>query len=136
MKSYQELMQIETFEDRIKYLMTNSSVGIDTFGGSRYLNQMLYKSPEWKRVRNAVILRDNGLDLACEGHEIAGPILVHHINPITKEQVINRAPEVFDKNNLVCVSHRTHQIIHYGGAQNIEEISLVERTPNDTIPWR
>lgn len=136
MKSYQEMTQIKTFEDRIKYLMTNSSVGVDTFGGSRYINQMLYKSPEWKQVRNAVILRDNGLDLACEGHEIAESILVHHINPITKEQVINRAPEVFDKNNLVCVSHRTHQIIHYGGAQNIEEISLVERTPNDTIPWR
>lgn len=136
MKSYQEMMQIKTFEKRIEYLMTNSQVGIDTFGGGRYLNQMLYKSPEWKRVRDTVILRDEGRDLAFPGHEIPDGIIVHHINPVTKEQVLNRSAEVFDLNNLVCVSLRTHNIIHYGSDKNIEEITLVERTPNDTIPWR
>lgn len=136
MKTYQELISIDTFEKRIEYLMTNSCVGINTFGGSRYLNQMLYKSAEWKHVRNAVILRDEGLDLAFPGHEIIEGILIHHINPITKEQVINRDPAVFDMNNLVCVSHQTHQIIHYGSAKNIEEIMFVERKPNDTVPWR
>lgn len=136
MKTYNELVSISTFEDRIRYLMCNSSIGIDTFGFDRYLNQKFYSSPEWRRIRNTVIIRDNGCDLAMEGYEIPNGIIIHHLNPITRDQVIERSPEVFDMNNLVCVSDRTHRIIHYGSENNIREISIVERHENDTIPWR
>ena len=136
MKTYDELIKLKTREERIKYLQTNSRVGIDTFGFGRYLNQVFYRSKEWMSVRNKVIMRDNGCDLALPGYELESGIIIHHINPITKEQVINRSPEVFDLNNLVCVSLKTHNLIHYGNANKVDESAFVERSKNDTIPWR
>ena len=134
-KRYSELITIPTYEERFKYLQLKGSVGNDTFGYDRYLNQILYNSPEWKRLRNQIIIRDNGRDLGCEGYEIYGRILIHHMNPITVEDIVSRDPIVFDPENLICVSHNTHNAIHYGD-ENLLIMAPVERTKNDTCPWR
>ena len=134
-KRYSELITIPTYEERFKYLQLKGAVGDDTFGYDRYLNQILYNSPEWKRLRNQIIIRDNGRDLGCEGYEIYGRILIHHMNPITVEDIVSRDPIVFDPENLICVSHNTHNAIHYGD-ENLLIMSPVERTKNDTCPWR
>lgn len=134
-KRYSELITIPTYEERFKYLQLKGAVGNDTFGYDRYLNQILYNSPEWKRLRNQIIIRDNGRDLGCEGYEIYGRILIHHMNPITVEDIVSRDPIVFDPENLICVSHNTHNAIHYGD-ENLLIMSPVERTKNDTCPWR
>lgn len=134
-KRYSELINIPTYEERFKYLQLKGAVGNDTFGYDRYLNQILYNSPEWKRLRNQIIIRDNGRDLGCEGYEIYGRILIHHMNPITVEDVVSRDPIVFDPENLICVSHNTHNAIHYGD-ENLLIMAPVERTKNDTCPWR
>lgn len=134
-KSYLELMQLPTFEDRFEYLKTNSKVGVSTFGGGRYLNQKFYKSDEWKRVCRSVILRDKNCDLAFDGLEIKGPVYVHHINPITKQDVLNRSECLFDPNNLICTSFKTHQAIHYGTVDTART-KIVERSMNDTCPWK
>lgn len=134
-KSYLELMQLPTFEERYEYLKTNSAVGVSTFGGARYLNQKFYKSDAWKSVCRDVILRDKNCDLGIEGLEIKGPVYVHHINPITRQDVLDRAPCLLDKNNLICTSFRTHQAIHYGDIDQART-KLVERAPNDTCPWK
>ena len=134
-KTYSELITIPTFEERFEYLRLKGSVGKDTFGYDRYLNQILYNSPEWKRLRNQIIIRDNGRDLGCEGYEIYGRILIHHMNPITVEDIVSRDPIVFDPENLICVSHNTHNAIHYGD-ENLLIMAPVERTKNDTCPWR
>ena len=134
-KRYSELITIPTYEERFKYLQLKGAVGNDTFGYDRYLNQILYNSPEWKRLRNQIIIRDNGRDLGCEGYEIYGRILIHHMNPITVEDIVSRDPIVFDPENLICVSHNTHNAIHYGN-ENLLIMSPVERTKNDTCPWR
>lgn len=134
-KRYSELINIPTYEERFKYLQLKGAVGDDTFGYDRYLNQILYNSPEWKRLRNQIIIRDNGRDLGCEGYEIYGRILIHHMNPITVEDIVSRDPIVFDPENLICVSHNTHNAIHYGD-ENLLIMSPVERTKNDTCPWR
>ena len=97
---------------------------------------MLYKSSEWKRVRRQVILRDAACDLACDGYEIPRRALIHHINPITVEDVINHNPIVFDPNNLVTTTHATHQIIHYGFKEDVNRLTVIERQVNDTCPWR
>ena len=99
------------------------------------MNQILYNSPEWKRLRNQIIIRDNGRDLGCEGYEIYGRILIHHMNPITVDDIVSRDPIVFDPENLICVSHNTHNAIHYGD-ENLLIMAPVERTKNDTCPWR
>lgn len=135
-KSYQDLIALPTFEDRFNYLATHQRVSDLTFGSNRYLNQMFYRSPEWKKVRQQVILRDNGCDLACSDRPINSRILIHHINPITVQDVINRNPCVFDLNNLITISFDTHQQIHYGSLNGIVKSEPVERKPNDTIPWR
>ena len=132
MKTYSELITIPSFEERVKYLQTGSMIGDFTFGGSRILNQTLYRSPEWRRFRNDVIVRDEGCDLAVKGMDIYGKIIIHHINPITIEDVKNRSPKIFDMENVVCVSHNTHELIHYGGEVKAYE----ERKPGDTCPWR
>lgn len=132
MKTYSELITIPGFEERVKYLQTGSMIGDFTFGGSRILNQTLYRSPEWRRFRNDVIVRDEGCDLAVKGMDIYGKIIIHHINPITIEDVKNRSPKIFDMENVVCVSHNTHELIHYGGEVKAYE----ERKPGDTCPWR
>jgi hypothetical protein len=134
-KRYSELITIPTYEERFKYLQLKGAVGNDTFGYDRYLNQILYNSPEWKRLRNQIIIRDNGRDLGCEGYEIYGRILIHHMNPITVEDIVSRDPIVFDPENLICVSHNTHNAIHYGD-ENLLIMAPVERTKNDTCPWR
>ena len=134
-KTYSELITIPTFEERFEYLRLKGSVGKDTFGYDRYLNQVLYRSPEWKRLRNQIIIRDDGCDLACEGYDINSKVLIHHLNPITVEDVLARSRKVFDPNNLVCVSHNTHNAIHYGDVDLLVTGPII-RTKNDTCPWR
>lgn len=134
-KSYSVVILLPTLEERFEYLKLYGKVGAETFGYDRYLNQILYHDPEWKRIRNDVIIRDNGCDLGVEGHEIHGRILVHHINPITIDDVKLRRYCVFDLNNLICTSHDTHNAIHYGDA-NLLPKNPIERKPNDTCPWR
>ena len=134
-RTYSELITIPTFEERFEYLQLKGSVGKDTFGYDRYLNQVLYRSPEWKRLRNQIIIRDDGCDLACDGYDIYGKVLIHHLNPITVEDVLARSRKVFDPNNLVCVSHNTHNAIHYGDVDLLVTGPII-RTKNDTCPWR
>lgn len=134
-KTYSELIAIPAYEDRFKYLQLQGAVGKDTFGYDRYLNQVLYNSREWKRFRNEIIIRDNGCDLAFEGYDIHGRILVHHINPITVDDVVNRNPLVFDPENVICVTHNTHNAIHYGD-ESLLITAPIERTRNDTCPWK
>lgn len=134
-KTYSELITIPTFEERFEYLQLKGSVGKDTFGYDRHLNQVLYRSPEWKRLRNQIIIRDGGCDLACEGYDINSKVLIHHLNPITVEDVLARSRKVFDPDNLVCVSHNTHNAIHYGDVDLLVTGPII-RTKNDTCPWR
>ena len=134
-RTYSELIAIPTFEERFEYLQLKGSVGKDTFGYDRYLNQVLYRSPEWKRLRNQIIIRDCGCDLACDGYDIYGKVLIHHLNPITVEDVLARSRKVFDPDNLVCVSHNTHNAIHYGDVDLLVTGPII-RTKNDTCPWR
>ena len=134
-RTYSELITIPTFEERFEYLQLKGSVGKDTFGYDRHLNQVLYRSPEWKRLRNQIIIRDCGCDLACEGYDIHSKVLIHHLNPITVEDVLARSRKVFDPDNLVCVSHNTHNAIHYGDVDLLVAGPII-RTKNDTCPWR
>lgn len=134
-KTYSELITIPTFEERFEYLQLKGSVGKDTFGYDRHVNQVLYRSPEWKRLRNQIIIRDCGCDLACEGYDIHSKVLIHHLNPITVEDVLARSRKVFDPDNLVCVSHNTHNAIHYGDVDLLVTGPII-RTKNDTCPWR
>ena len=134
-RSYSTVILLPTLEERFNYLKLSGKVGAETFGYDRYLNQILYHDPEWRRIRNDVIIRDNGCDLGVEGYEIKGRILVHHINPITIDDVKLRRYCVFDLDNLICTSHDTHNAIHYGDV-NLLPKNPVERKPNDTCPWR
>lgn len=135
-KSYSELIKIKDYYERLDYLTLNSTVGEMTFGGHRYLNQKFYKSPEWIQTRNRVIFRDNGHDLAHPDYQIIGPVYIHHINPISIDDIISMRPCVFDLENLVCVSFKTHNAIHYG-RDNLELPKVVaRRSPNDTCPWK
>ena len=134
-RTYSELITIPTFEERFEYLKLNGSVGLETFGHDRYLNQIPYNSPEWRSFRPEIIVRDNGCDLACEGYEIFGKILIHHINPITAKDILNRNPKVFDPENVITTVHNTHNAIHYGD-ENLLITAPIERSRNDTCPWR
>ena len=134
-KTYSELIALPTFEDRFEYLQLKGIVGQETFGFDRYLNQILYSSKEWKHLRNEIIVRDNGCDLALEGFEIHGRILIHHINPIAIDDVIKRRGIVFDPENLICVTHNTHNAIHYGD-KSLLITGPIERRANDTCPWK
>lgn len=135
-RSYKELSRLKTFKDKYEYLRLNGSVGKETFGFDRYLNQALYSSGEWKRFRRNVIVRDNGCDLGDPERPIQGDrIIIHHINPLTVEDLENRSPLIFDMDNVVCVSYLTHQAIHYGDASLLPQ-DILERMPNDTIPWK
>lgn len=134
MKTYAELITLKTFEERFKYLQTLSYVGDQKFGSYRYWNQKLYMSTLWKVTRRKVILRDNACDLAMPGHDIYTTITIHHINPITIEQLIEGDPMVFDLNNLVCVSTETHRAIHYSDLDSIEK-PWSERKAGDTKLW-
>lgn len=135
MKTYSELIQIPTFEERYHYLRLFGSVGEETFGFKRWLNQEFYHSSEWLKFRDKIIIRDGGCDLAVDGFEIYGSIIIHHLNPITYDDILNRNPCVFDPDNVVCTKLSTHNAIHYGDETLLPKIQ-VERTRNDTCPWR
>ena len=134
-RTYSQLMQLQTFEERYDYLKLGGVVGEDTFGFDRYLNQNFYRSREWKRVRDEVIMRDNGCDLGIDGHEIRGKILIHHMNPITSEDIHRVSDYLLNPEYLICVTHRTHNAIHYGD-ESLIVAAPIERTQNDTCPWR
>lgn len=136
-RTYQELMTFSTFEDRYNYLKLNGIPTETTFGGHRQVNQILYQSPEWKRLRRKVIIRDRGCDLGIDDRPISKPnkILIHHINPITLEQITSHDPAVFDPNNLITCSFDTHQAIHYGSESLLVPSKPTERHPGDTCPW-
>lgn len=134
-RTYLELIELKTFEDRFEYLRLDGVVGAETFGSSRMLNQALYRSYEWKKIRDMIILRDNGCDLGIEGRDIFQQAYIHHLNPITKKQILDRDPILFDPNNLITVSYQTHQAIHYGD-KSILLLDPVERFANDVVPWR
>ncbi len=134
-KTYSEVIGLKTFEERFNYLKLDGSVGATTFGYDRYLNQALYSSYEWKSLRHRIIVRDKGCDLASEDHLISGRILIHHLNPLTSEDIINRCPNIFDPENLICVSFTTHNALHYGNESLINS-EPATRKPNDTCLWK
>jgi hypothetical protein len=134
-RTYTELISIPTFEERFEYCKISARVGDQTFGGHRYLNQLLYKMPEWKSVRREVMIRDNGYDLAHEDYPIDGSIYIHHLNPITIDDIQNRKGWVFNPEYLISVSFKTHNAIHYGDESLLSKAPIV-RTRNDTCPWR
>ena len=136
MKTYSELIILPTFEERFAYLQLTGQVGDLTFGGSRMLNQIFYNTPEWKSIRRQVIIRDGGCDLAIPERSIRGKILIHHLNPLSKEDILERKASLFDLENLICVSYDTHQAIHYGDSRLIVPSKPTERKPNDQCPWR
>lgn len=136
MRTYTELMNFQTFEERFRYLMLNGRVGDDTFGFDRWINQMLYHSTDWVRSKRDVIIRDNGCDLGIPGREIHGKIFVHHMNPITKEDILNRSSIVLNPEYLICVSKATHDAIHFGDDRYLNQNKFAVRFPNDTCPWR
>lgn len=135
-KSYLEMLQFKTYQERLEYLRCFGKVGIDTFGHDRYLNQIFYHTPEWKKIRYQVINRDGACDMALNDFPLFNHVMVHHINPISVEMVINRDPMIFDLNNLVCVSEKTHNAIHYGATGDLPIALPIERTKDDTCPWR
>jgi len=133
-KSYKELMRRKTFEERFDYLKLNGQVGLSTFGYDRYMNQILYTSKEWRRLRDQIIIRDSGRDLACEDRDIHNGIVIHHINPITAKQIENNDPCVYDPNNLICTSPNTHKAIHFGNSEMLLR-NPKSRTAGDTKLW-
>lgn len=135
-RTYEELSKLKTFEERYEYLKLDGSVGEETFGFDRYLNQKFYKyDPDWKKIRDEVIFRDNGCDLGIEGREINGLILVHHMNPITKDDILNRSEYLLNPNYLITTIKSTHDAIHYGSSDLLMKDPVV-RSKNDTCPWR
>jgi hypothetical protein len=135
-RTYSELSELQTYEERFEYLSLNGRVGEDTFGFDRYLNQQLYKSKEWKSVRDEVIIRDNGCDLGMEDYDIFGTIHVHHMNPLTSDDIINSTEYLLNPEYLICVSIDTHNAIHYGTKDYVNKNKLVTRKPNDHCPWK
>jgi hypothetical protein len=133
-KVYRDLISLETFEERLEYLRLGGGVGRATFGSERYLNQKFYTSYEWKQVRNLVITRDNGCDLGVPGYEIHSELLIHHMNPLSVEDIREREYLVLDPNNLITTTHATHNAIHYSGRSPYPRV-VTERTPNDTKLW-
>lgn len=134
-RTYSELITLPTFEERYRYLRLGGRVGEDTFGFDRYLNQLFYQTEEWRSVRDYVIVRDGGCDLAIEGREIRDRILVHHMNPITKEDILQKTKYLLDPEYLICTIKNTHDAIHYGD-ESLLPLPPIERTINDTCPWR
>ena len=135
-RTYSELITLPKFEERYEYLKLNGVVGEETFGFDRYLNQEFYqRDKEWLRIRDYVIIRDQGCDLGIEGREIRGKIIVHHMNPITKDDLLKRTEFLLNPEYLICTLKSTHDAIHYGD-ENLLMKGPVERKPNDTCPWR
>jgi len=134
-KTYSELIELDSFEKRFEYLKLDGSVGKDTFGYDRYLNQQFYRSAIWKKIRNEIILRDNGCDLGIEGHDIFGKVFIHHMNPVDVSDVLDQSEILLNPEFLICVSQLTHNAIHYGSFELLPK-DHQERTPFDTCPWR
>ena len=134
-KSYNEMIKLKTFEERFDYLKLDGRVGKITYGADRIFNQNFYHSKEWKDFRAKVIARDNGCDLGCEDREIFDKVIVHHINPMTMEQLEEGGDDLFDLDNFVCCSHKTHEAIHYGDESLLPKTNFVERKPGDTKLW-
>lgn len=135
-RTYDELMKLKTFKERYEYLRLDGTVGEDTFGFDRYLNQIFYKSKEWEAIRNKVITRDNGCDLGIPDREIRGNnIIIHHMNPIRKEDILNRSEFLLDPKYLITTIDITHKAIHYGNDELLYQ-DPIERSKNDTCPWR
>ena len=134
-RTYSDLITLPTFKERYEYLRLDGIVGEETFGFDRYINQIFYKSKEWLEVRDYVIIRDNGCNLGIEGHEIHNRILIHHMNPIRKEDILNRSDILLNPEYLITTTKRTHDAIHYGD-KNILLDTLIERIKNDTCPWK
>lgn len=134
-RTYDELITLPTFEERFAYLQLNGRASEETFGGHRILNQMLYRSPQWQEIRRRVIIRDDGCDLGIADRPINERILIHHLNPITIEQVTNFDPAIFDLNNLICTCKTTHNAIHYGTVDITIPSNPIERKPGDTRLW-
>ena len=134
-RTFSELQKIKKFEDRYLYLRLGGNVGKDTFGFDRYLNQTLYTSTRWIKTRDIVILRDNGCDLGVKEYPIGGRIIVHHMNPVSIEDIYQERDVVFDPEYLICVTPNTHRAIHYGN-ENLLMKDPIERRPNDTCPWK
>lgn len=135
-KTYSELITLPTYIERYRYLKLDGSVGRETFGFDRYLNQKVYqRDPRWKKARDIVIIRDNGCDLGVEGYEIYGKILVHHMNPITMDDILHDRDWIYDPEFLISTVHSTHNAIHYGD-ENLLITAPIVRTKNDTCPWK
>ena len=134
-RTYSELITLPTFEERYKYLQLSGFVGEETFGFDRYLNQNFYRSQEWKRIRDLVIIRDNGCDLGIEDREIFGKIIIHHMNPINIKDIRDVSDYLLNPEYLICTTHQTHNAIHYGD-DNLLVKGPIERSPNDTCLWK
>ena len=134
-RTYSELIQLKTFKERYEYLRLGGQVGADTFGFDRYLNQIFYRSPEWRSMRDQIIVRDNGCDLGIEGREIYGRIYIHHMNPIVVKDLTNRTDLLLNPEYLITTTFNTHQAIHYSD-EGILIPDPIERKPNDTCPWK
>jgi hypothetical protein len=134
-RNYTDLCALPTFEERFEYLRLDGVVGKDTFGYDRYLNQQFYASSEWKRIRDEIIVRDNGCDLGIDGYFIRGRVFIHHMNPIGIEDLVRHSAILVNPEYLICVSRETHNAIHYGDFSLISK-DPIERKPNDTCPWK
>ena len=134
-RTYSELIAFPTFEERFKYLQLNGQIGESTFGFDRYMNQVFYRSQKWKSIRDFVIIRDCGCDLGVEGHDIHGKIIIHHMNPLSMRDIETESDFLLNPDFLICTTHNTHNAIHYGD-ENLLVTAPIERTKNDTCPWR
>lgn len=134
-RTYSELIRLPTFIERYRYLRLNGQVGEETFGFQRWINQEFYHSNDWLNFRDKIVIRDGGCDLAAEGFDIYGSILIHHLNPVTYDDLINRNPIIFDPENVISTKISTHNAIHYGD-ENLLIMAPVERIPYDTCPWK
>lgn len=134
-RTYSELITLPTFAERFKYLKLDGSIGRETFGFKRWINQELYHSDKWLKFRDKIIIRDNGCDLGVPGYDIYGSILIHHLNPVTYEDILCQNSCVFDPENAICTRLKTHNAIHYGD-DSLLIVSPIERSPNDTCPWK
>lgn len=134
-RTYSELIRLTTFNERFRYLQLKGHVGMETFGIDRYINQRFYKSVEWKRVRDFVIVRDNGCDLGIDGHEIYGRIIIHHMNPMSMNDIKYSMDSLLEPEFLITTIHNTHNAIHYGD-EKLLVIGPIERSRNDTCPWK
>lgn len=135
-RTYDELIKYQTFLQRFNYLKLGDKIGKETFGYDRYLNQRFYKTPEWKKLRDEIIIRDDGCDLGHPDFPIYGRIIIHHMNPLTKDDILHSTEYLLDPKYLICVSHDTHNAIHYGSSDLLLIDEPVIRKPNDTCPWR